>query len=693
MNKKLLLALACCMLQSIAIFAQKEIYIPTQMKSEGYSETDESQTWCKVRSRESDNIIVFWQSGYGDNDPNSSAVPSAYRVDVDDLLEKLESFYDVYVNQLKFAVVGEGKSNLDKYKMVICLYYTTDWMAYGSGFDDLIGGMWISPSTCQPVGSTIAHEMGHSFQYQCYCDLGGYAGFRYEIGTGCTYWEQTAQWQSYVIYPEEAFSSYNFSVYLSNHHRAFTHEWQRYASYFLHFYQAEKYGIDIIGKIWRGGTTNGYDANQVYMDVTGISTEEFYKECYEAAAKFATWDIDGIRDYGANYIGQHEYNYVDLGNGQFQVAYASCPQSTGYNLIPLQVPEGGGEIQTIFTAIPYGRSLADGDPGICNVQDDGSYETTTAYNRFSGFRNRGFRHGYVALLSNGEKVYQSVDTVYATGNLEVSDTTTFTVPENTERLWFVVSPAPTTYFVHEWDEDETDDDQWPYRVEFENTDILGHVDIGDPNEAIHDTIYHCYIGLEPSTDYSGTTVTIEGDLAEAIGKAFKMQPSEIENYMTSWSSTQSDGTITFWALNPTTYEPVSSASTANGYGHWFNASSNVTNWGSSSVVYSEYTSSTRTFLIGPYPGAVSDGDVYTIGQAFKYQKDGETALAKIIFHIYVGGVPSDNPAVKLDTNNNGTVNVYNIGGSLVKSAVEESIAKEGLDKGLYIIGEKKVLVE
>lgn len=48
--------------------------------------------------------------------------------------------------------------------------YQTEWLATGSGYDNKIGALWVNPSTCQPVGSTIAHEIGHSFQYQVYCD-------------------------------------------------------------------------------------------------------------------------------------------------------------------------------------------------------------------------------------------------------------------------------------------------------------------------------------------------------------------------------------------------------------------------------------------------------------------------------------------------------------------------------------------
>ena len=105
MKIKIVIAGLLSLLSSGELLAQKEIYIPNQMYEEGYSETDESQQWCKIRSRESDNIIVFWANGYGQNDPNSGSVPSEYRVDIDDLLKKLESFYDLYIHQLKFRFI------------------------------------------------------------------------------------------------------------------------------------------------------------------------------------------------------------------------------------------------------------------------------------------------------------------------------------------------------------------------------------------------------------------------------------------------------------------------------------------------------------------------------------------------------------------------------------------------------------
>jgi hypothetical protein len=65
---------------------------------------------------------VFWEPGFG-YDPNGSDVPASLRVNIDDLLQKAEQFYTTNVEKLKMVTVGQGKSNLDKYKMQIYLLY------------------------------------------------------------------------------------------------------------------------------------------------------------------------------------------------------------------------------------------------------------------------------------------------------------------------------------------------------------------------------------------------------------------------------------------------------------------------------------------------------------------------------------------------------------------------------------------
>ena len=93
--------------------------------------------WSFVRSRQSEHFIVFWEPGFG-LDPNASSVPADLRVDIDDLLNKAESFFRVNIDVLKFADLE--KSNLSKYKMQIYLLFQREWAAYGGGIDDVIGG-------------------------------------------------------------------------------------------------------------------------------------------------------------------------------------------------------------------------------------------------------------------------------------------------------------------------------------------------------------------------------------------------------------------------------------------------------------------------------------------------------------------------------------------------------------------------
>ncbi len=590
--------------------------------------------WSFVRSEQSEHFFVFWEEGFGD-DPNSSEVDQALRVDIDDLLEKAEQFFNVNINILKFADLGNSITNLDKYKMQIYLHYTTDWMAYGGGYDDVIGALWVNPSTCKPVGSTIAHEIGHSFQYQTYADLLSYGGitndftrgFRYGFGGDGSnaFWEQCAQWQSFQSYPMEAFTSYNFSVYMDNYHRHFCHEWHRYASYWLHYYWAEKRGIETIAKLWREAASPE-DPLAAYMRIYSLSVSDLNAELYEAATKMVTWDIDAIRSNGENFIGQFKYKFYQLDDGSYQVAYSNCPGTTGYNVIPLNVPEAGTVITTSFTAITPGSALASDDPG--SYSDDGTTLTTTTYNE-SSLTRAGWRYGYVALLENGTRIYGDM-------NRKTSADVEFTVPEGCSRLWFVVLGAPSTYESHPWDEIESNDDQWPYKVKFSQTDLLGSVTV-DPNQDPESiTLTYDVDFPADGVNYTGTTVNLNtnGDISK-VAQALSMQPSTIASNMLDAKSSPSEGKIAFAAVEPDgslTYE-----TTANGYGFWFDSSGAVIGWGSDndSKIFSEFDVSNMQFSIGQYPGKSSAGDTYTVKEAFVYTKDGTEYTITFVFNITI----------------------------------------------------------
>lgn len=421
-----------------------EIYIPNDLKENDF-ESDTSR-WSYKRSESSDHFIVFWAKGYGDLNPGDTAVEESYRVNIDSLLIKAEEFYALNIGELKFAETGEGKSKLDQYKMMIFLFYQKEWMATGSGYDDVIGALWVSPNTCQPVGGVIGHEIGHSFQYQVFCDLGGDHGFRYGFGKdgsgGNGFWEQTAQWQSFQAYPELVFKNYHFKQYNDHYFKHVCHEDYRYASYFIHYFWADKHGHDFIGKLWRGAL-KPEDPIQAYMRITEISVDQMNDEMYEAASKFVTWDLPALKPYAADFVGSQSYAYTTLEDGVYQVDTTHVPGTTGYNVIPLELPKEGQEVKTLFE----GKVNAEG------------------FNTVADPTRAGWRYGYVALLSDGTTAYSEM-------NKETSGTATYSVPENAEKLWLVVTGAPTSYIPHPWDDDNSNDDQWPYQLSFENTDML-----------------------------------------------------------------------------------------------------------------------------------------------------------------------------------------------------------------------------
>jgi hypothetical protein len=86
----------------------------------------------------------------------------------------------------------------------------------------------------------------------------------------------------------------------------------------------------------------------------------------------------------------------------------------------------------------------------------------------------GWRYGFVALLNDGTRVYSEMKSA---GYAAPSGTLMFLCPDNCKQLWLVVSGAPSSHWRHAWDDDDTNDEQWPYEVKFNNTNLLGQQNI------------------------------------------------------------------------------------------------------------------------------------------------------------------------------------------------------------------------
>ena len=561
-----------------------------------FDETRKSNNeWYFGRSRVSDegHIIVFWDKAYGNNDPNSEAVDAAIRVDIDDLLRKGEIYYDYYVNTLRMVVPGQTK--LDDIYMHYFLHGTTDWIATGGGSGD-VGSIWVSATTCQPVGSTIAHEMGHSYQYQCYGDGGqNNAGFM-QVGY---LWDEHANWMSYNLYAEQAFSSANFTVFCNNYHKHNQSADMAYASYWFPFHWTDLYGKEAYGNMWRNSKRNeDFPAAFMRLYCDG-SVDRLNAELYNYAAKCATWDFstevmnyneDGtlgsrkpLREYGKDYIGKLGWASEQTADGYYTPTSASMPYATGFNVIRLALPdEGSSTISTTFVGMP---------------KSDATYA--------------GWTYGYVALLSDGSRAYS--DPLYT--RTELTGELTWEVPALAEKLWLVVAATPTKYYNCTTGEGPT----WPYKIRLTGTDLFGTIHFSG-DETPSDAEITKHVSCSAAAGYSGPSVVLDEDDLLTIGRAFVMQPYEVASKIPSDAANVATGEVKFGAVEPD--GTVNYGFTANGYGHWFGADGTVQSW-STAYVYSEFSPSSWTFQLGVHPSRVADGDLKpgdtcTIRQALVY---------------------------------------------------------------------------
>ena len=664
--KRLLNILMLLALFASNIIAQKTVYIPNEWRNPWpsdsllYSESDPEgkYTWSKTRSVESDNVIIFWDKYYTTNPKNLSKSDFFY-VDIDDLLQKCESFFDLEINQLGF--VAPNTSNLSKYKVMVLMNHTTEWTCFGGGYDYQVSALWLNPSTCKPVGHAVAHEVGHSFHYMCYAEHSGHqdsqtdnTGFHLACGMGQAIWEQTAQWQACQSYPELMFNE-SMGVFRNSHNYAYSHEWHRYQSYWFHYFINQYYNdITTVAQVWNQPMTGqnsgqGSDFNMALMALKGLTPRDLYKLYFEYACRLATWDLDVCRPYRDSYIGDFTYRCV-LKEGpeentlpSYQVALASCPQGSGFNIIPLQVPDAGTEVTTRLTGLSVGTHLLDGDPGEYLNGDSYYSKATDRHYVNGGTRSaRGFRMGYVALMNDGTRCYFSEDSVYCQGTkTNVTEEYSFTVPEGVSHLWLVVSPALKSYIKHSWDDTIDKDDMWPYSFSLEGTDIGSRATVYaaptlDGRDIADITFTYDLRFPYDANAYNGCAVTISGHALAALGTALQFDPSTLGTKMQAWDSRgPMNGKVMLYAVDPSG-ELAASGSTANGYGHWFDSTGTVSAY-TDGTIFSEFLPSQLTFSIGQYPGKCPVGSQYTIRQTLRYRKNPNYANANFVFHITIGG--------------------------------------------------------
>jgi hypothetical protein len=645
--KRCLILLTVTLSTVIVDAAEKSIYIPSSMKGSNLNST--SSQWCYARSKQSDDFIVFWEAGYGANPDTVSS--SSYRVSTANMLSFAEKCFRFYTDSLKFMIPGSSKT--DQYKMIIRLHHSTTWSATGSGEDDVIGVLDLSASAAQAGGSVVAHEVGHCFQYQVHCD-GFPGGWMYGLGDngagGNCWWEQCAQWQAYKVFPSEQFSTSWFGEYLTNCHKHILSEGPRYSNYFIQDYWTYLHGMDFIAKLWQQ-SKYPEDPVDAYLRLNKINQSKFNDEIYDCASRFVTWDIPALRDKGASYVNSRAQCKLNkLSTGYWRIDSTQCVENYGYNVIQLNVPSDEQKMTAYFAGL----------------------------NGLNGFRHKnpgyaGWRYGFVALLKDGTRVYSGFG---RPSFVSPSDTLSWTCPANCSRLWLIVSGAPRVHWHHLWDDNDANDEQWPYQVKFAGTNVLGNYDFSDTDVAHSDTLYYDVAETpftgSASSVYPYTSVSVD---VNRVCSALRMQLSE---YKSAFGNS-----VKYAAVTPS--GAYNYTSTANAPGHWFNASGYVVNWGSSARIFSEFDSSSLSFRIGQYPNLCKIGNQFTIRQALVYTPSiGSQVKVLFVFRVKIASATGVRDLTVSPSLQN--VQLYNLNGVLLRSATNvEGIDFDGMPHGIYII--------
>ena len=311
----------------------KKVYIPNDLKNNDFTNPDSK--WSFARCAYTADIIVFWEKPFGDDLSKAPDLEGKnMKVNLPNLLKRIQSFYDFFKNDLQFIKPG---SNADQYRMMVMLNYSLEGTAYGGDYDGTIGALWISPNRVQDEKlNCIAHELGHSFQSMISCDKQG------ESWGGGGIFEMTSQWMLWNVNPEwPTDENYHWKAFIQDANLRFLAGENIYRSPYVLEYWSMKHGLTVIGDLFRAGK-RGEDPASTYMKMFSLNTEDFAKELVDCYSRLITFDFPGKHEANKKFAGEflndkplqmYGANVIKLdakGKKTIKVKFAGADKNDGY---------------------------------------------------------------------------------------------------------------------------------------------------------------------------------------------------------------------------------------------------------------------------------------------------------------------------------------------------------------------------
>lgn len=391
----LMSVLAACPLraQNFQLPQGKEIYIPKELRGNDFA--CDTSRWCYRHMACSENVALFWEKGFGDDVASAPDLDGHnMKVDIPNLLSRIETFYAFYRDSLKFVLPG---SKSEKYRMLVMLNYSLEGTAYGGDYDGEIGALWIAPNRVQDRKmNCIAHELGHSFQSQVSCDgLGG--------GMGGGIYEMTSQWMLWLVNPEWVKDeNYHWEAFRQLFHKRFLAGENIYHSPYVLEYWSRKRGLDVMANLWRNAV-KGEDPAQVYMRMHGLSLANMAAELYDCYARLLTFDDDRVRQVCRPYCCQLVTPVEKVGR-VWMPQKGFIPETYGFNV--LELPLGSHKLTFCGRGVEgmdgyrYGVVLVDKDMNPTYLPMQQAFRGKLKYKTESGTA-----HAYLVVVGCPEDEY------------------------------------------------------------------------------------------------------------------------------------------------------------------------------------------------------------------------------------------------------------------------------------------------